>query len=622
MALRRDWDAAPYGPEGLDLLLARRLAAHASRLGEAGAPRRRLGVEHEYAVFEGDRQVDFSAYLHGLGVHGRALHPVNRHLLLTPSGLALMADGIVAEVASPPEVLRSGFGTALDAWAEHGARLLRASLPASLRLLPGSTHLSVETAPARTDQIALWATRTFAPALMLFTDHMDSPGVLVRPRPGRFEFGGEFVDGTRLRAAATFVAGAVMALEAARRLPPAVEVTLEPARQRYGWYIDRTAFGPDLYREGRDARLSLSSGGTVTAQQHIEACWEIAREALDGLVSADDIDAVERMVRGDIPLPCEDVGWQDARPPAAVLSSPYARLDHHRASARSVVTVEPVTATWDFVAFRVARADAQTVVSVPEADLDAFTRLVDTGELDDLLVRALETSMLPRLQTHRQTLHAGVFTSVTASDALLPRDRVGVGTGPVSTFRPGKVEDPPPPPPPPPPPEEKHRTRFPWWPVALIGCIGLLGSFFFLRGGDDQVDPDQTPTPAASVTATATSTPGVAPQPPAVGPIRAVLAAPVTTYTVEASSPAGRPLTYRWSLVADPGQDCGRKTPASNAPVASPSATWSHDNAPPDSCQHNAADHPFTVTVEVSDSVNPPVKRTYRGSNTGTGPVP
>jgi hypothetical protein len=519
-------------------------------------------------------------------------------------------------------VLRSGFGTALDAWADHGARLLRASLPASLRLLPGSTHLSVETPPARTDQIALWVTRTFAPALMLLTDRTDSPGVLVRPRPGRFEFGGEFVEGTRLRAAATFVAGAVMALEAARRLPPAVEVMLEPARQRYGWYIDRTAFGPDLYRDGRGARLLLARGGTVTAQQQIEACWEIAREALDGFASADDIDAVDRMVRGDIPLPCEDGGWRDARPSGGVPSSPYARLDHRRSTARGAITVEPVTATWDFVAFRVARADAATIVNVPESDLDAFTRLIEAGELDDLLVRALEPSVLPRLETHRQTLHAGVFASVTAGDALLPRDRVGVGAGPVSTLRPGKVEDPPPPPPPPPPPEKKRRTRFPWWPFVVIGCIGLIGGGFILRGGDDQVDPDRTPTPAASATAAATSTPGVAPQPPAVGPIRAVLTTPVTTYTVEASSPASRPLTYRWSLVADPGQDCGRKTPTSNALVPSPSATWSHENGPPDNCSHNAADHPFTVTVEVSDGVNPPVRRTYRGSNTGTGPVP
>jgi hypothetical protein len=200
----------------------------------------------------------------------------------------------------------------------------------------------------------------------------------------------------------------------------------------------------------------------------------------------------------------------------------------------------------------------------------------------------------------------------------------------VSATRPGKIEQPPPITDPPPPhvdpphtdPGEPTRNRLVWIGglVALVSLIGI-GLIGFLGGGGTQTDPTPTATVVASAVPSATPTPGVAVQPPVVGPIRAVLQAPITTYTVQATSPSGRPLTYSWSLVADPGQDCGRKTPASSAPQASAFATWSHDNGAPDNCRHAAPDHPFTITVEVSDGVNPPVKRTYRGSETGTGPA-
>ncbi len=179
MALRLDASEGSRDPHGLGLALAARLPA-------ASARRRRVGVEHEYAVFEGDRQVDFRDHLDRYRAGARALHPVNAHMLLLPSGLALMADGIVAETASPPETLRPGASAALDAWQAHGCAHLEAALPPSMRLLPGSTHISVETHPARTDQLTLWFAQTFAPALMLLTDHVESSGALVRPRPGRF----------------------------------------------------------------------------------------------------------------------------------------------------------------------------------------------------------------------------------------------------------------------------------------------------------------------------------------------------------------------------------------------------------------------------------------------------
>ena len=40
-------------------------------------------------------------------------------------------------------------------------------------------------------------------------------------------------------------------------LPPVLDIEPEPARERYGWYVDREAFGPDLYVVGRRTPLSL-----------------------------------------------------------------------------------------------------------------------------------------------------------------------------------------------------------------------------------------------------------------------------------------------------------------------------------------------------------------------------
>lgn len=148
-------------------------------------------------------------------------------------------------------------------------------------------------------------------------------------------------------------------------------------------------------------------------------------------------------------------------------------------------------------------------------------------------------------------------------------------------------------------------------------------------GGGGEPEPTVTPTPTTAVemtstptvTLTETPTSAVSVAPPVVGPIVAELVVPVTTYRVEASSPDGLPLTYRWFLEADPGEECGTKSPSSSEPGDSSVATWSHANEPPDSCHHDAGDHPFTVRVEVSDGVNQPVLRTYRGSNSGTGPM-
>lgn len=437
---------SPDSPEAL----SRRLA---TLLGDPPAGPPRLGVEHEYGVFEGDEQIDFGPVVDRVGFDGVPLHPTNPRAYQTPSGLLLMADGSVAEAATPPVPFAPGFVEALEQWAASGRAALETSLEPGQAMYGASTHISVEVDPDLNDELCAIYARTFAPALMLLLDRTDSPGLLVRPRPSRTELCGEFVQGAQLRAATAFAAGSVMAIQATLRgetealpLPPALDVVVEPGRQRHGWYVDREAFGPDLYMEGRDAELQLAAGGTVSAQAHLEACWQIARATLarhgmghPELEDADDVVASRR------PLPSEQPEGRTRRATATELRTGL----HERIlepAQRPGLAITPISGTWDYTAFEVrptAEADARSaVVSIPHDRLDRFLDDLEQGELDGLLRSYLERPPANRiLALADQTTSAGVFDSVSPNPQLLPADRVGVGPGALSRERPDKVVD-------------------------------------------------------------------------------------------------------------------------------------------------------------------------------------
>jgi len=80
----------------------------ARAVGRARAPTRVLGIEHEFGVFDGDEQLDFRDIIHDLPIREWALHPTNPHMYFTDQGSALIADGMVAEAATPPTNLTRG----------------------------------------------------------------------------------------------------------------------------------------------------------------------------------------------------------------------------------------------------------------------------------------------------------------------------------------------------------------------------------------------------------------------------------------------------------------------------------------------------------------------------------
>jgi len=514
--------------------------------GDPGERPRRLGIEQEYGVFEGDRQIDFGPLVDARGFEGERLHPTNARAYQTPSGLLLMADGVVAEAASPPVLLGAGFVGDLETWGGRGRAAIEDRLDGGLRLIGGSTHVSVEVPHELNEALCEIYAQTFAPALMLLMDRQDSPGLLIRPRPSRTELCGEFVHGERLRAALVFAAGSVLAILAqleghqdAPRLPAQLRVLVEPGRQRHGLYVDRTAFGPDLYEQGRGARLQLSDGDAVSAQEHLERCWRAARAALRAAgIDGVDLEAADRVVSGATPLPCEVAELDDAACPqrglekcdqacdqqqgAAHAEHPALMPDRHglvlSPTAPPELDLRPVSATWDFAAFEVtSRADPtrSAVVTVPERQLDQFLDQVGTGAFNEVLGEYLAQPVTNRvLASSGQTTTPGIYDSVEANPQLLPPDLMGVGPGAPSPQRPGKRTEEE-------PPIEVKVGGFPWvWIGGAIGALAVVAALFLLGGDEGPGVDGATPEPVV-----ATEAPTIAPTlAPTAPPLAATLA--------------------------------------------------------------------------------------------------
>ena len=288
--------------------------ARPPRRGLVRPPRRsggvRLGVEHEFVVSGTGGVLDFRTLSADLELGVRA-DPTDPSAQRCPWGGVVTADGREAEIATPPVLLAADAAATVRALAELGRDVLTTALHAvhgtDVTLTGYSTHLNVTASRRGSRAHARRFASVFAPSLMLLLDRPTSPGLLVRPRPGRLELGGEYAAGTDLEVALTFAAGAVLASRGprwvrARRLQ--VEVVLEPARERYGWYVDRRAVGCDLYALGREAPLRrVHTSTTVTAGQHLRESWELARAALAGRLAEPELGVVDAVVAGDEPLP-------------------------------------------------------------------------------------------------------------------------------------------------------------------------------------------------------------------------------------------------------------------------------------------------------------------------------
>lgn len=422
---------------------------------QLGVRRRYIGIEHEYVVHAAGKRVDFRELIRSLDIDGEAIDPADVLARRCRWGGVVTADGPEAEIATPPVPLNRGFSALADGLAHVGrAELERAAHGHSFEGY--STHISISMDDDVVQAAAKVYAERFAPALMLLLDSPSSPGLLVRPRPGRLELCGEHADGERLRAASLFAAGSALAAERAvtdrafrRQLPPRLRVKTVPTTQRYGLYIDRAAFGCDLYRDGRSSTLRNRRGGRLTADQHLRQSWRCARAMLAEIVDDIELRGVDALVNATTPLPIPPL--RTDRPSSTPSSSSGHPLEAGFGRAldrreRRDFSVACTWLAWHVAVFTITNRDRHAFAVVPTSLLEQFLSELDAGTLDAVLESYLAVSSTGRVVASTDT--AGLYDELGDAGALnldeLGRDGEpmrsrGAGAG-TPNQRPGKEQ--------------------------------------------------------------------------------------------------------------------------------------------------------------------------------------
>lgn len=405
-----------------------------------------IGVEHEYIVRRATdrKRVNFAQLIHRLGAVPRGLDPLDPNAYLMPSGAVVTADETEAEIALAPLATRPGFSHRLVDRVAATSSWLVEHMPAGYFLGEGvSTHLSVAAPERLLERACAVYARAWAPALMLLLDDRVSPGLLVRPRPGRIELAGEFVTGDDLRAAALFALGSVLAVIAGleRRgaeLEP-LNLSLRMGDQRFGWYVDRAAGGSDLYRVGRSTPLATSTGRPLSAQQLLAAAWALARPQLHlhatpaELALVDELVGARRRLRVERPAGATGASAPDGQPDGQPAGQPARSADEPTAYGRSLgarvrpsFELAPVMVTWQLAVFLIFRpADGRRAFAVvPGRMLGRFLRRLERGVLDATIVAYLDASVgSRRIPARPHVGRAALYDVLYMRPALLPAER-------------------------------------------------------------------------------------------------------------------------------------------------------------------------------------------------------
>lgn len=559
------------------------------------------GVEHEYRVLDSvGRQADFATLIHGLPLDGLRLDPGDVNACRLRSGLVVTADGMEAEAASPPVETGPGFDGLLAAWAASGRQAIERALGEGYRLEGYSTHISVSL-PGSGAAAAERYARTFGPVLARLLEGPHSLGIYVRPRPGRIEFCGEYLEGERLRFAARFAVASVRAL-AAGACPPELAPALLPGEERFGYRLHRTlAFGFDTYAAGPDALLPLAHGGALPLGVLIERAVHIAR-GHSGEPSAAwrplNAAAIAGPLRAD-----ENPG--DAAPPHGDPRSHLGAILEVR--ERPAFRVEPEFATWGHTVFRAAHGGRSAAICVETPRLGSFFADLTSGALDLEIAAALEApGDAPALGASGEPVAPGIYSAVADPGALIPAE---LAPGPREKRPGGRPGKPPPgrvgkpffwpaspmpaplpqPLPPARPAPAVRGPSVPWWGVlvAAVAGLGALAGAVALLGGDDAEPP--------APTATAIPSPGAS--------VTGGMESPTTTPSVSAPATSGPPS-------ATPGETALPPAPTEVPP--SPSPAGAGETPPP------AAPTPSSTPSQAQEPTAPAVTPTSTSTPTST----
>ncbi len=392
-------------------------------LGRPGSPSPLAGIEQEYYVFRDGCRVDFRDLIHGLAVPGLRIDPGDTNAYRLNTGYAFTADEKEAEIVPPPVAIAPGFASMLAAASRRGFDQVRAVVPSDYELAGASTHISVSFPGLDLDRATLLYSRGFAAALMLVWGPNSGEGLFIRPRPGRLEFCGEFIDGDRLAQAALFVAASVATLAPVLSgeiaPPPFLATTTRPAPERLGVELRRDSFGDDLYRLGRAATVRLAGGGQVAANQYLRDSWGFVVPAATGIALPAELARLQAAIAGDAPLGVEEplhhvVRQLPSREPVFAHANPPQEGWERPGQVR----VTPLWETWQHTVYRVRQNGTSAVVPVRRERLSAFAEFVETGGFDAVPMKV--NGVLAR----REDLdRPALYSSLAAPTLLLPVER-------------------------------------------------------------------------------------------------------------------------------------------------------------------------------------------------------
>jgi hypothetical protein len=439
-------------------------ALDADARSEAGAPASISGIEQEYAVWREDRQVPFAPLLGAVLPNARARgfgeDPLAR---VRGDGAVWTADGPHAEIATPPRRLASGIAGRLADDALHQREMLLRRLRAVgaaegglFKLRGYSTHINAFCRAADLWTVVRRFGVLYGPAVMLIADRRDSPGLLIRPRPDRLEVGTEYLEKRDdIVSAALLVLSATIdcwsadfldaglggetATTPGDQLRPLDATAFRTTWQRPGIFIDRAAFGEDLYRSGRDALLRLADGGSERAGARLEAAWARLRPIASTMATAAELAAVDARVDGRVRLPSER--GAPLEPPVhrghrVPLVSPGSNVALLRAFKHGAVQVEPAVLDWEASLLRIRHPGGMTFARVPRDESAEFAAMVRGGGLEPALAKRSVLGA-PPVVTSPQDRTSGLFDELAPTQEEADRRRVSRGSGDSTGFRPG-----------------------------------------------------------------------------------------------------------------------------------------------------------------------------------------
>lgn len=378
----------------------------------------RLGVEHELRVWRDDEQVDFRLLIGDVAGNLRPLDPSDPRARRLPSGAALTADGWEAEIATPPMRLESGTPHRLDELLRAERTELRklAARHGASALTGFSTHFNVSVPDHRVVQVAHAFVDTCLAALAAVVEPTDSHGMLVRPRRGRLEVGGEYVEGHDLVAGLTLLAACAQALVSGAVPPPVRPPRKAAAREKFGWYVDPTA---------------------LHDHTALERVWAWARPFATG--QGLDPAVVDDLLSGARPLRSSRRGAEAGRCTFATSSGTSVGRSQPPDTGprdRPGVRAETEWLTWQHAVWVLRATDGQACRAVVPAEREPeFLRILDSGALDPMVRQMLRRRRPARLLVvNAQISGPGLWHDVRPG-ALVPAERQFDGSVPKVSAR-------------------------------------------------------------------------------------------------------------------------------------------------------------------------------------------